>query len=304
MRKSFLLAASVALAAAVWLTDTVRSQESKSAAESRATVRIRFGITDTQPSKWDGTISAAGGEIASVRHWRPRPGDRIEGDSRFAIETRKGMAYAKRPWEIPFEEPQQAYLLIPGLIVEVKGSPTTRLRFETDRGIFAVSPFALEAGRVERYLDGGVLVDRTPAAERLSEQGSGDADFATLAAHPGGEIWAAWVTFQNNGNRVMARRFDGTSWAPPVRVSTDHNDIFLVKAAREKSGAVWFIWSAQVNGNFDLYARKWDGRAWSAVERLTEDPQPDIYPVMTTDAQGNAWVAWQGARNGKFRIFV
>ena len=87
----------------------------------------------------------------------------------------------------------------------------------------------------------------------------------------------AWIAFQGGRNEAVARRFDGREWAASQKVSGDHGDVFLVKAARGGNGHVSFVWSSQVNGNWDLYARRWDGTSWSGIERLTEDPQPDIY---------------------------
>ncbi|MEZ5399640.1 MAG: DUF3604 domain-containing protein [Bryobacteraceae bacterium] len=303
--KQAAIAALFAVSSAFFLfrAPSVRSQSAADPNASRAAVRIRLGVSDKAPSKWNGAVRAEAGKVTELRLWHPRKGDRVEGVTNFAVETRQGPLFVKRPWEQPFEKAQDPYLTVPGLVVELTGSPTARVSVETAQGRFAVSPFAIEAGQTQRFLDGRVLVDRVPASETISTADT-DADFATVAAHPSGEAWTAWVEFANGADRVMARRFDGRTWAAPVQVSTDHNDIFIVKAARDGKGGTWFLWSAQVNGNFDVYGRRWNGTAWSAVERLSDDAQPDIYPVAATDADGNAWVAWQGFRNGKSDIFA
>ncbi|MEZ5353119.1 MAG: hypothetical protein R2762_10830 [Bryobacteraceae bacterium] len=303
--KKWILAAAIA-AAGLWLARqpaVVRSAGMASPEANRAAIRVRMGVGDKAATRWEGTVAATGGETISLRTWRPRNGDRVEGLTKFAVETRKGLNFKKREWEAPFEQTQEQYLTIPGVVVELRGAPTARVTIETAHGAFSVSPFALEAGRFERHLNGRVIVDRVPVVDMLSA-GSGDSDFASLTAHPGGEVWAAWVAFAGGATQVMARRFDGTTWAPAVKVSTDQNDIFMVKTARDGKGGTWMVWSAQVNGNFDLYGRRWDGKSWSAVERLSADPQPDIYPVMATDSNGNAWVAWQGFRNGRSNVFA
>jgi hypothetical protein len=304
MKRGILAAAIAALGVyIVTQNQVVHSQPAAAPGAGRAAIRIRMGITDKTPSEWQGSVSATGGEVASLRLWHPRRGDRVEGTQKFSVSTRKGMNFVKRPWEVPYDKPQEQYLTVPGVIVEVHGTPTAQVNVETANGSFSVSPFSLEAGASERRLGGRVLVDRVPLVEAVSGSG-GDADFAAIVAHPGGEVWTAWVEFANGANQVMARRFDGKTWAAPVKVSTDHSDIFTVKAARDGSGGTWFLWSAQVNGNFDVYARRWDGRAWSNVERLSEDPQPDVYVAAATDSQGRPWVAWQGFRNGKSDIFA
>ncbi|MBM3797375.1 MAG: hypothetical protein FJW31_25770, partial [Acidobacteria bacterium] len=229
--KHVLLIALTAVAAALALRSplTVRSQPEPRVVDTVASVRIQFGVNDADPADWSGEVSVAGGgELAGLRHWRPRPGDRIEG-ARFTVTTRKGVPFVFRPWENFPMRPESPYLLTPGVIVDVKSARTARLRVETKHGTFEVSPFALEAGQRERHLGGRVLVDRVPFTETAS--GERDADFPTLLAHSSGELWSAWVEYQGNGkNAVVARRYDGRAWAAPQTVSGPHTDVHSVKA--------------------------------------------------------------------------
>jgi hypothetical protein len=295
--------ATVALVAgaAVWLAlpkTSVHSQTGPALDETTAAFRVEFGVSDREPQSWDGRLSVTGGEVTALRNWRPRPGDAIQGTTSWKTATRQGTMFAKRPWEVPFLEPPQPYVLVPGLIVDVKGSRGTRVRMETPHGGFDVSPFDLQAGRAQSMLDGKVRVERVAVAQPVSSPDS-QSDFATVLSHPSGEVWLAWSAFRNERNEIVARRFDGKSWAASEKVSGDHNDVFLVKAARAGNGNVWFVWSAQLDGNWDLYGRRWDGTSWSSIERLTTDPQPDIYHAMAADSAGNVWLTWQGFRNGK-----
>jgi len=302
--KRWIVMGLVALSAA-WLAPrrVVYTQPEAGLDETTASVRIQFGVSDREPTPWEGSVKAVGGEVLNLRNWRARPGDKIEGRQKFTLATRTGVNFVKRPWEVPFIEPQRPYLLIPGIVVDVKGDPTTRLAISTSNGSFEVSPFALEIGEQRQPMHGRIVVDRVPVAQPVSAQDQ-NSDFATILAHPSGELWVGWVAFQGGKNEVIARRFDGRMWEAPKKVSTDHGDIFLVKSARDGKGNVWFTWSAQVNGNWDLYARSWDGRSWSGVERLTEDAQPDIYHAMAADSVGNVWLVWQGFRNGKSDVFA
>ncbi len=298
---------SIALAAlggiVFWSTRPPRvlSQSSPSLDESTASIRIHAGIDDTEPRAWDGEVTVTAGELTGLRNWRPRPGDKTAGSS-FNLATRRGANFVKRPWEAPALEPQKKFILTPGVIADVKGSESTRVTVVSNGVRVVFAPFAMKAGDARNF-GSGIAVERIPSSQKISPDGA-DADFATVLAHPGGEVWTAWVQFANGRNDVMARRFDGRSWDQPRKVSEDHSDIFLVKAARDRNGHVWFVWSAQVNGNFDLYARRWDGALWSNVERLSTAPQPDIYHNATTDSEGNVWIVWQGFRDGKSDVFA
>jgi len=120
---------------------------------------------------------------------------------------------------------------------------------------------------------------------------------------------AAWVTFRgplkaSGAGEVFARRFNGSTWESPQKITSEPGDIFLAKMGRDKKGRPWVIWSAHVNGNWDLYGRRLEGSTWSSPERLSSDPQPDIYHQLATDSNGNLWLVWQGFRNGKSDIFA
>src|SRR5215831_10073470 len=53
------------------------------------TVRVRFGVNDKDPAKWDGTAAVTGGTILRIRNWHPRAGDIVENNS-WSLATRRG----------------------------------------------------------------------------------------------------------------------------------------------------------------------------------------------------------------------
>jgi hypothetical protein len=292
------------LGAGVWYMGrtTVYSQSAPAPAldPDLVSLRIQFGIKDAEPRRWDGHITVTSGEIVNLRNWRPRPEDEVAGTT-WKLATRRGINFNHRAWEKQRVTAPESYMLLPGVIVDVKG-PSARLRVSTPHGNFTIDLAALQPNQPQTHLDGAVLVDRVPTVGAISDPAT-NSEYGTLLAGPDGEMWTAWIAYRDGKNSVQARRFNGTSWEAPQTVSGDHEDIYMVQTARAKLGA-WFVWSAQVNGNFDLYARRWDGKAWSAIERLTDAPQPDIYHAAATDSNGNAWVVWQGFRSGKSHIFA
>ncbi|MGH9674900.1 MAG: TolB family protein, partial [Bryobacteraceae bacterium] len=298
--------AAALFAALLWQRQILFSQATPAPAladDATASIRVQLGVTDAEPRAWDGAVTATAGDVVRVRNWHPRPGDEVDGKAKWKLATRRGINFAMRGWDVPRLYPPAAYMLIPGVVADVKGHAGTRVRIETAQGAFEVSPFTMEAGVIQQFLGGAVLVDRVPVAQELSPE-SEDSDFATLAADADGRLWTAWVAFRGGRNEVRMRHFDGKVWQPAVAVSGDHRDIFLVKAARDGAGRVWFLWSAQAGDNWDLYARRWDGRSWSAIERVTSAPQPDIYHNVAVDSRGHLWVVWQGFRDGAADIFA
>lgn len=305
----FVYLSAAVLTAAGWLgwqrnvfsqsPDASRSQ----AEESVISFRVRFGVADTTPRAWDGSLTATGGEALDLRNWHPRAGDKIDGKTGWSLATRQGPNFQRRPWDPELLTDPVRYLLIPGIIVDLKTGGGAKVDFKTLNGEFTVEPGKLETGSPLRLLNGNVIVERVPAARMVSNPEYQN-DFATLLGGSNGELWTAWVAYRNQGNEVFARRFSNDRWGAAEKVTEKAGDIFLAKMGRDRSGNPWIVWSAQVNNNFDLYGRRYDGKSWSPVERLTDDPQPDVYHNLATDSAGNLWLVWQGFRNGKSDIFA
>ena len=54
-------------------------------------VRIRFGLTDKAPKKWDGTLSVTSGKIERLDGWRFEGPDQLEGTTGWKASTRSLM---------------------------------------------------------------------------------------------------------------------------------------------------------------------------------------------------------------------
>lgn len=268
---------------------------------SEISLRVRFGVKDTAPKSWDGSVSVSNGTILQLRNWRPRSGDQITGNS-WVLSTKLGKWFKFREWEKDRLAPPPTYTLPPGLIVDVAGAGA-ELAFHTQGGNFTLRPEDIKPFQPVTALDGNVVIDRVPFSQRISSNDYQN-DFATTVGGKNGEAWVAWIGYRQKGDLIFVRRFDGSVWGPVQQVIEKPADAFLVKLGRDRKGNLWAVWSAQVDHNFDLYARRFDGRSWSNIQRLTDDAEPDIYQNLATDSNGNLWVTWQGFRSGKSSIFV
>ena len=243
-RTSYLSLAVIGVLAAVCLCRRPRIVLSQSAASPLAddgvvSLRVRFGVNDTEPKQWDGSLTIADGELLGMRNWHPRPGDRVDKTD-WTLATRRGANFVRRPWEEEQVTPAVPYLSIPGLIVDVKALAETRIAFQTRNGSFEVEPRSLAAGAELRLLNGSVAVDRVPSAELLSPSDYQN-DFPTMLGGRDGEVWLAWVAYRNHGDEVLARRFDGTRWEESQKVTEKPSDIFLAKTGRDRNGNVWVV---------------------------------------------------------------
>lgn len=261
------------------------------------TVRVRFGVNDQEPRKWDGAASVTAGSIVRIRNWHTRPDDRVDQNG-WSLSTRKGPLFVLRAWdEDQLKEPPASFQ-IPGVLIDVKGSAATKLTIKTAQGSVTVSPFTAKPTTTN-----GIAVDVVPTPLELSTSDAQN-DFPTITRGAGRDMWMSWVAWDTVGDRIYVRKFDGTRWLPRISLLDAPGDVFIVKMGRDKNNGIWAIWSQQKEGNFDLYGSRYDGKAWAAQQRLSSAPQPDIYHDVTTDSNGNLWVTWQGFRNGKSDIFA
>ena len=58
-------------------------------------LRIRFGMTDKQPTDWSGNLVLNEGKVESIRGWRWAAGDSADGDT-FTVATRRPQAQSLR----------------------------------------------------------------------------------------------------------------------------------------------------------------------------------------------------------------
>src|SRR5262249_21749071 len=58
------------------------------ASAGEAGVRIRFGLMDTEPEKWDGSVSVQPGKVALLSGWRFEQDDHANGTESWVASTR------------------------------------------------------------------------------------------------------------------------------------------------------------------------------------------------------------------------
>lgn len=278
-----------------WAWQPQAAPATSSVPDDTKALLLRFGLTDTEPTVWNGSVSISGGEIVKLSSWRPLPGETIEAQRTWKLSSTLSETFQNRPWE---REPMSGYgpvLRRPGLVIEVRGTKPL-LTINTPHGQFSAD---LQGGA---FLDGQVRVERMTPPVRLSAEDR-ENEHVTLARGLGRDMWLGWITWRSGGNEILVRRHDGREWSGAEALTGGPSDVFRVQLGAGAKAGVWAIWSEQRNGNWDLYGRQRRGHTWSSPERLTDAPQPDIHHALASDSDGNLWLVWQGFRNGQSDIF-
>lgn len=291
-------------------------------------LKIRFGVGDKQPTKWDGSVSTSEGKVGWVSGWRFEAMDAVKGTDGWTASTRRtaNQRRSNNPARAAGSR-SAAPVLDNGVIVGLSGvTDGTRVEVKTEQGEFSFTIGELAYGTVLTQLDGRVEVERAAAPEELTN-GKTDDDFPAVATGSDGTVYVAYVSFMPGldraersrsfseepkdlsylktpvgGDQVWLRVLKGGKWSEPLAVTPGKGDVYKCSVAVDGKGKAWVVWSENKEDNFDVWARAYDGKAFAAAERLTDHKGSDHSPVAATDAAGNVWVAWQGARENVFRI--
>ena len=290
------------------------------------TFRVLMGVGDEEPLSWNGSVTATGAEIDSIRGWRFQGSDSTDYQSSWRLSTRRGPGGAAQK-----KKKAAAALQDNGVLIAARvGSPDARFAIKTEQGEFNFTAADVPYGEQQALLNGRVLVDRVPATRQLTTSEE-EQDFPALT-QSGDDVYLAYVEFVH-GDRgkvlpnqmrqepasfdTLARPVGGDqvklmhyskakrAWDNLEAVTPTAQDVMRVAVAVDGQKRVWVIWSAFRNGSYDLYARykSVDGK-WSTEQRITSDAGTDVNPVAATDAKGRVWIAWQGFRLGSLDVLA
>jgi hypothetical protein len=289
-----------------------------------ASFRLMFGMNDSQPATWDGSLRLSEGEVAGIEGWQFTATDAVEDKSAWKLATR----FSPPGYRESLQQLAHGPMYPNGFLVSLTGvTGATEARVHTAQGDFTFRLHDAPWGETKRYLDGRVELRRVPTTTQLTTALT-DEDFpaavqtpdglaAVYIAHSGDPGWTSWTGITQapdfdtlakptGGDQVMLMRFDKSrrTWSSGEPVSPTRLDCMGAAIARDGKGRLWAFWSARHGENYDLYASFHDGGKWSRQIPLTSDPGTDIHPVAATDTAGRVWVAWQGFRNGSLDVLV
>jgi len=287
-------------------------------------VRILFGVGDSQPSRWNGSVTAQGAQVTSIEPWRFEGEDAVLPGNRWQLQLHAIRLFGGGGQfginSLPF--------VTNGVIVRLSnGNPDTSIHVETMEGNFNVRLADIPYGKSQYLVNGRVMANRIPPTTQITRNPE-EQDYPAAATDRNGNIWLAFVIFRHNpdhnrlranfrtpppdfsgmtaptgGDQILVRKFDGTSWLAPIAITAPGLDLYRPAIAVDGSGRPWVFWSQNDGGNFDVWARAIENGQAGRTVRISNEAGSDVDAVATTDSNGRVWVAWQGWRNGHAEIF-
>ncbi len=295
--------------------------------ENRVHYCILFGIGDTEPTKWDGSIEATGARVLSMQGWRLDEGDAVEGNEIRSGEWKLSTRHVFMSWGGRGAGIKKQPVMENGLYLTAELTDANpQFQIQTAEGDFSFRPEEAPFGKTLEFLEGRVSVERVPLTSQLTASlpTSMEEQDHPATVESNRTIYLAYVEFTHGDRsqswpRMMEKKPDSyeplsrpaggdqvmlieyskqdKAWGTPAPVSRAQQDIFRTAVAIDGDDRLWVIWSARTDNNFDLYARYREGAEWSEEIQITENAGPDLNPVAAASSDGTVWVAWQGYRD-------
>lgn len=300
-------------------------------------VRIRFGLTDSGNTVWDGDVAVSPGTVEKVEGWRFEQSDAVLDGNKWKASTRPLTVRRGNNNKKKANAKQKGGGLMSDNGVFVMLHDVTEqsvVKVQTKQGNFEFALADVPYGKVVEKLSGKIDLERVASTKMLSSKRDDD-DYPAIATASTGDISVAWVSFtpgldrderarrletaltdfsflakQPGGDRIWIRQQHNGTWGEPIAVTGGGGDIYKCALAVDNKGRTLVFWSENTSwpktalANFEIFmATVADGKV-GASTKLTNSPGSDVSPVAATDSKGRVWVAWQGARENVFRVLM
>jgi hypothetical protein len=261
--------------------------------------RVVFGYQRTSVKNYDGSISITGGALRNLEGWRFLQNDSISGPNTWKLQIRRAVFENQpdAPQPLAGAGPAPQNIVPAGLIVTADSSAASAL-FHTVQGDFTVPLRDLSYGRILRFLDNDVQVERVPTPERVSPQSAEEHDYPSITVARSGAVWTAWQAYQDRGDHVYARRLGGD----PMRLTTEKGDVFRTAVGEDGDGRIHVVWSERSSDQWNLQERIFDGRNWSARSQITHANAPNIFHKLVAGPRALSLI-WVGYENGESYLY-
>jgi hypothetical protein len=272
---------------------------SASPPDDSITFRVTFGYLRAAPKSYDGSLAANGGQVRNIELWRGMQQDAVSGSS-WKLQVRR-MVFENQPDKpnpVAGGSAPVTNVVPAGLFVTVDRT-TASVDFQTAQGNFSVPVQQLGYGRVPSFLDGDVLVERTPGSLRISASAE-QHDYPSLAVTRSGAVWTAWQAYEERGDHVYARQPGGAA----MRVTSEKADVYHTAITEDAAGRIQVVWSERTGEDWNLYERVWDGSNWAPRRQLTNAHSPNIFHKLAGGAAGPLRLVWVGFDGGQSYLYL
>src|SRR5579863_10314461 len=168
----------------------------------RMSFRLMFGVHDTEPAAWDGSIRLSDGEAAGIEGWL-FSGTDTAGKSDWKVSTR----FAPPGYREGLANLAHGPMYPNGIVISLAGaSASTQANVHTAQGDFSFRVGDAPLGETKLFLNDRIELARVPTTTNLTNSPTDD-DFPAAVQTPDGMLvafirhtgdtsWSSWTGIQ------------------------------------------------------------------------------------------------------------
>lgn len=257
------------------------------AATEEATLRVRFGMKDADPTDWSGGVKLSEGKVVEISGWRWTLGDKATGDN-WTVHTRAQPAQGQP--EVPADG-KRAPLGDNGVVLKLTGTtPATQVQINAGAVKAAFKLADLPYGKRLVEMKGNFEVERTPSVEPLVMT-EADEDYPAAAVAPDGTIYVAWLAFTRGKDFGGHRERVAT---PEVKPNTTVLSVGPLKTISKPEDLDYL---AEPTGGEKIFVRAYRDGKWGEPFAVTDGKTEYYRPAIAVDGTGRLWVFYPAHLN-------
>ena len=118
-----------------------------------------------------------------------------------------------------------------------------------------------------------------------------------------GDIWVVWSSNRNGNFEIYYKIYNGSSWSPDTRLTTDSSEDDFPSVMEDKDGDIWVVWSSNRTGKYQIHYQVFNGSSWQPCGQLISGDDSDEDPSIMQAQDGRFWVVWVREEDLFYKVF-
>src|SRR5437867_1320293 len=215
-------------------------------------VRIIFGESQSATRLYDGSLSISSGSLVRLVPYRFFQQDSIVGSNSWKLVLKRLQFDNRGGPPTSVAGGAAAQNIVPaGITATLLAPETASLKVHSAAGSFEFVLQDLPYGRLLRFLDDDVTVERVPAVEKISE-GPEQHDYLSCLETRDGRLWFAWQAYKDREDRIYFRGENPGTLSHVETLAEERGDLLGTALGEDSRGTIHLVWAERHGEDWNL----------------------------------------------------